>query len=131
MARPAVRNERWLIAAAAGLVLAGGLTYVATTSPVRADRLAALVVASKPAPPACLTVPPADGAATVAPDTQVQSTASGGTLTQGTVASGDSIVTGQYGPGSASWSTGSGLKPATSYTVTAVASNSKGAATTE
>jgi hypothetical protein len=34
---------------------------------------------------------------------------------------------GQYGPGSTSWSTQWGLKPATSYTVTAVARNSKGA----
>ena len=61
----------------------------------------------------------------------MQITASGGTLTQVTVASGNSAVTGQYGPGSTSWSTRWGLKPATSYTVTAVARNSKGAATTE
>ena len=131
MARPAVRNERWLVAGAAGLVLAGGITYVATTGPVTAEHLAAQRLASKPAPPAVVTVTPADGAAIVAPDTQVQITASGGTLTQVTVASGDAAVTGQYGPGSTSWSTRWGLKPATSYTVTAVARNSKGAATTE
>ena len=82
-------------------------------------------------PPAVLTVTPADGAARVAPDTQVQITASGGTLTQVTVAAGGSAVTGLYGPGSTSWSTEWGLKPATSYTVTAVARNSKGAAATE
>src|SRR6266568_573333 len=137
MARPAVRNERWLVAVAAGLVLAGGITYVATagpvtaTGPVTAEHPAAQRPASKPAPPAVVNVTPADGAAKVAPDTQVQITASGGTLTQVTVASGYSAVTGQFGPGSTSWSTGWGLKPATSYTVTAVASNSKGAATTE
>src|SRR6266550_2423333 len=134
MARPAVRNERWLIAGAAGLVLAGGITYVATTGPATAERPAAQRLASKPAPPAVVTTTPADGAATVAPDTQVQITASGGTLTRVTVASGDSgdsAVTGQYGMGSTSWSTGWGLKPATSYTVPAVATNSKGAATTE
>src|SRR4029077_21077870 len=77
------------------------------------------------------TVRPADGAAMVDPDTQVQITASGGTLTRVTVASGHSAVTGQYGPGGTNWSTRWGLKPATSYTVTAVARNSKGAATTE
>ena len=128
MARPVVRNERWLVAGAAALVLAGGITYVATKGPVTAEHLAAQRLASKPTPPAAVTVTPADGAAKVAPDTQVQITASGGTLTQVTVASGDSAVTGQYGPGSASWSTGWGLKPATSYTVTAVARNSTGAA---
>ena len=125
MARPAVRNERWLIAGAAGLVLAGGITYVATTGPATAEHPAAQRLASKPAPPAVVTATPADGAM-VAPDTQVQITASGGTLTQVTVASGDSAVTGQYGPGGTSWSTGWGLKPATSYTVTAVASEQQG-----
>jgi lipoprotein-anchoring transpeptidase ErfK/SrfK len=88
-------------------------------------------VAARPVPPAVVTVAPADGAARVAPDTQVQITASGGTLTQVTVASGNSAITGQYGPGNTSWSTRWGLKPATSYTVTAVARNSKGAAVTE
>src|SRR5260370_11457473 len=131
MGRRAVRNERWLVAGAAGLVLAGGIAYVATRGPVTAEHPAAQRLASKPAPPAVLTVTPADGAARVAPDTQVQITASGGTLTQVTVASGNSAVTGQYGPGSTSWSTGWGLKPATSYPVTAVARNSQGAAATE
>jgi lipoprotein-anchoring transpeptidase ErfK/SrfK len=131
MARPVVRNERWLVAGAAALVLAGGITYVATKGPVRAEHLAAQQVASKPTPPAGVTVTPADGAAKVAPDTQVQITASGGTLTQVMVTSGDSAVTGQYGPGSTTWLTGWGLKPATSYTVTAVARNSTGAETTE
>jgi lipoprotein-anchoring transpeptidase ErfK/SrfK len=130
MARPAVRNERWLVAGAAGLVLAGGITYVVTARPATAEH-SVMRLASKPVPLAAVTVTPADGAAKVAPDTPVQITASGGTLTQVTVASGDSTVTGQYGPGSTSWSTGWGLKPATSYTVTAVAENSKGAATTE
>src|SRR5215470_14300146 len=130
MARPAVRNERWLVAGAAALVLAGGITYVVTAGPATAEH-SAVRLASKPVPPAVVTVTPADGAAKIAPDTQVQITASGGTLTQVTVASGDSAVTGQYGPGSTSWSTGWGLKPATSYTVTAVARNSKGAVTTE
>ena len=124
-----MRNERWLVAGAAGLVLAGGIAYVATTGPVTAENLAAQRPASKPTPAAVVTVTPADGAAKVAPDTQVQITASGGTLTRVTVASGDSAVTGQYGPGSTNWSTGWGLKPDTSYTVTAVAKNSKGAAT--
>ena len=100
MARPVVRNERWLVAGAAALVLAGGITYVATARPVTAEHLTAQQVASKPTPPAVVTVTPADGAAMVAPDTQVQITASGGTLTQVTVASGDAAVTGQYGPGS-------------------------------
>jgi lipoprotein-anchoring transpeptidase ErfK/SrfK len=131
MARPVVRNERWLVAGAAALVLAGGITYVAAKGPVTAEHLAAQRLAIKPAPPAGVTVTPADGAAKVAPDTQVQITASGGTLTQVTVASGDSAVTGQYGPGGANWSAGGGLKAATSYTVTAVARNSTGAATTE
>src|SRR5579859_7571034 len=131
MARSAVRNERWLVAGAAGLVLVGGIAYVATRGPVTAQHPAAQRLASKPAPPAVLTVTPADGAARVAPDTQVQITATGGTLTHVTVASGNSAVTGQYGPGSTSWSTLWGLKPATSYTVSAVARNGKGAATTE
>jgi lipoprotein-anchoring transpeptidase ErfK/SrfK len=132
-----VRNERLLVAVAAGLVLAGGITYVATASPVTAMRPVAAVrpaaqpTASKPVPPAVVAVTPADGAAKVAPDAQVRITAAGGTLTQVTVASGGSAVTGQYGPGNASWSTRWGLRPATSYTVTAVAKNSTGAATTE
>jgi lipoprotein-anchoring transpeptidase ErfK/SrfK len=130
MARPAVRNGRWLVAGAAGLVLAGGITYVATTGRVTAQHPAAPQLASNPVPPAVVTVTPADGAAMVAPDTQVQITVSGGTLAQVTVASGGSAVAGQYGPGSTSWSTEWGLKPAASYTVTAVARNSKGAATT-
>src|SRR6266568_3180520 len=131
MARPAVRNERWLVAGAAGPVLAGGITYVATTGPVTAGHSAAQRLVSKPAPLAVVTVTPADGAAMIAPDTKVQITASGGTLTQVTVASGNSAVTGQYGPGSTTWSTRWGLKPAISYTVIVVARNSKGAATTE
>src|SRR5215472_712585 len=104
MARPAVRNERLLVAVAAGLVLAGGITYVATAGPVRAAapvaarHPAAQRPASKPAPPAVVAVTPADGAARVAPDTQVQITASGGTLTRVTVASSYSAVTGQYRP---------------------------------
>ena len=131
MARPVVRNERWLVAGAAALVLAGGITYAATKGPVTTEHLAAQQLVSKPTPPAAVTVAPANGAAKVAPDTPVQITASGGTLTQVTLASGHSAVTGQYGPGNTSWSTHWGLKPATSYTVTAVARNSKGAATTE
>jgi len=126
-----VRNGRWLVAGAAGLVLAAGITYVATAGPATAGHPAAPRPASKPTPLAVVTVTPTDGAAMVAPDTQVQVTASGGMLTQVTVASGDSAATGQYGPGSTSWSTRWGLKPATSYTVTVVARNSKGAATTE
>jgi len=131
MARPAVRNERWLVAGAAGLVLALGITYVATTSPVTAEHLAAKRLATKPAPPAVMIVTPADGAAMVAPDTQVQVTASGGTLTQVTVASGNSAVSGQYAPSGMNWSTQWGLKPATSYTVTVVATNSQGAVATK
>ena len=46
MARPVVRNERWLVAGTAALVLAGGITYVATTGPVTAMRPAALQLAS-------------------------------------------------------------------------------------
>jgi lipoprotein-anchoring transpeptidase ErfK/SrfK len=131
MARPAVRNERTLVAGAAALVLAGGITYVATAHPVTAVRPVAQQVASKPVPPAVVTMTPADGAGKVAPDTPVQVATSGGTLTRVTVAAGDSAATGQYGPGDTSWSTKWGLKPATSYTVTAVATNSKGVATTE
>src|SRR5512146_472318 len=105
MARPAVRKEPWLVAVAAGLVLAGGITYVATASPVTAMRPvaathpAAQPTASKPAPAAVVTVTPADSSAKIAPDTQVQVTASGGTLTEVKVASGDSTVIGQFGPG--------------------------------
>src|SRR5215469_12526841 len=128
MARPTVRNVRWLVAGAgglgrklaagaggpgrwlvagaSGLVLAGGITYVATTGSVSAaEHPVAQRPVSKPTPPAVVTVTPADGAAMVAPDTQVQITASGGTLTQVTVASGNSAVTGQYGPGSTNWLT--------------------------
>jgi lipoprotein-anchoring transpeptidase ErfK/SrfK len=126
-----VRNERWLVAGAAGLVLAGGISYVVTAHPATAEHSVVQRLASKPLPLAAMTVRPADGAAKVDPDTPVQITTSGGTLTQVTVASAESAVTGQYGPDSTTWSTGWGLKPATSYTVTAVARNSQGAATTE
>jgi lipoprotein-anchoring transpeptidase ErfK/SrfK len=61
----------------------------------------------------------------------VQITASRGTLTQVTVASGGTAVAGRYGAGGASWSTRWGLEPAASYTVTVVARNSTGAATAE
>ena len=131
MARPVVRNERWLVAGAAALVLAGGLTYVATAHPVTAMRPAAEQVTAKPLPRAAVTVTPANGAAKITPDSQVQIAASGGTLTKVTVAAGGSPVTGQYGAGNTSWSTEWGLKPGTSYTVTAVAKNSKGVLTTE
>lgn len=131
MARPVVRNERWLVAGAAALVLAGGLTYVVTAHPVTAMRPAAEQVAAKPLPPAVVNVTPADGAAKITPDSTVQVAASGGTLTKVTVAAGGSPVTGQYGAGNTSWSTEWGLKPGTSYTVTAVAKNSKGVLTTE
>ena len=127
-----MRNGRWLVAGAAGLVLAGAITYGATTGPVTAaEHPVAQRPVSRPPPPAVVTVTPADGAARVAPDTQVQITASGGTLTHVTVASGDSAVTGQYGAGRTLWWTQWGLKPAASYTVTVVARNSKGAATAE
>src|ERR1700751_5659046 len=98
MARPVLRNERWLVAGAAALVLAGGITYVLTKGPVTAEHLAGQRLASKPAPTPGGTGTPADGAAMIAPGTQVQITASGGTLTQVTVASGYSAVTGQYEP---------------------------------
>jgi lipoprotein-anchoring transpeptidase ErfK/SrfK len=131
-----------LVAVAAGLVLAGGITYVATASPVTAMRPvaaeqpagqqpAAQQPASQPTPPAVVAVTPADGAAKVAPDTQVRITASGGTLTQVTVAASGDSATGQYGPGSTSWTTRWGLEPATSYTVTVAAKNSNGTATTK
>src|SRR6202043_1236752 len=97
MARPGVRNERWLVAGAAGLVLAGGIAYVVTNGPVAAGHPAVHRLASKAAPLAVVTMTPADGAAKVAPDAQVQITASGGTLTQVTMVSGGSAVTGQYG----------------------------------
>src|SRR6516225_10019026 len=126
MARPVVRYERWLVAGAAALVLAGGITYVAAARPVTTEHLAAQRVTTKPTPAAVVSVRPADGAATVDPDTQVQIAALGGTLTQVTVSSGHSAVTGQYGSGSTNWWSLWGLKPATSYTVTAVARNSKG-----
>jgi len=126
-----VRNERWLVAGAAALVLAGGLTYVATAHPATAMRPAAEQVTAKPVPRAVVAVTPADGAAKITPDSTVQVAATGGTLTKVTVAAGGSPVTGQYGVDSASWSTEWGLKPGTSYTVTAVAKNSKGALTTE
>jgi lipoprotein-anchoring transpeptidase ErfK/SrfK len=125
-----------LVAAAAGLVLATGITYVATArpvtaaSPVAARHPAAPRPASKPVPPAVVAVTPADGVTKVAPDTQVRITATGGTLTQVTVTSGKSSVTGQYEPGGATWSTRWGLKPATSYAVTFAARNSKGTVTT-
>src|SRR5262249_43624108 len=63
MARPAVRNGRWLVAGAGGLVLAGAITYAAMT----AGHPVAQRPASKPTPPAVVTVTPADGAARVAP----------------------------------------------------------------
>jgi hypothetical protein len=75
--------------------------------PATGGHPAAQRLASKPTPPAVVTATPADGAM-VAPDTPVQITASGGTLTQVTVASGDSAVTGQYGLGGTSWSRGGG-----------------------
>jgi lipoprotein-anchoring transpeptidase ErfK/SrfK len=122
-------------------VLAGGIGYVATAGtatpkrPVTPQHTVTQRAPSKPVPLAAVAVTPADGATKVAPDTQVQVTASGGTLTQVTVAADHatviSAVTGRYGPGGTSWSTRWGLKPGTSYTVTAVATNSKGAATTE
>ena len=125
-------NGRWLVAGAGGLVLAGAMTYVAVAAPgAAAGHPVAERPTGKPTPPAVVTVAPADGAAMVAPDAQVQVTASRGTLTRVTVASGNSAVTGQYGPGSTNWLARWGLKPATSYTVTVVARNSKGAATTE
>src|ERR1700748_2588574 len=105
MARPVVRNERWLVAGAAALVLVGGFTYVARARPVTTEHLTAQRLPSKPTPPAVVSLRPADGAAMVDPDTQVQVTASGGTLTQVTVASGDAALTGQYGPGSTYWAT--------------------------
>ena len=43
-----VRNERWLVAGAAALVLAGGITYVAAKGPVTAEHLAAQRLAISP-----------------------------------------------------------------------------------
>jgi lipoprotein-anchoring transpeptidase ErfK/SrfK len=131
MARPVVRNERWLVAGAAGLVLAGGITYVAAAGPVRAEHLAVQRVVSRPVPAAVVTVWPADGAARVAPDTQVRVTASGGVLTGVTVAGGGWAVAGRFGPGGGSWSARWALRPGVSYTVTAVARNGSGAVTAE
>jgi lipoprotein-anchoring transpeptidase ErfK/SrfK len=125
-----VGNGRWLVAGAAGLVLAGAVGYVATGPATAAGHRVAQRPAGRPVPPAAVTVAPADGAAGVAPDARVQITASGGTLTQVTVASGGSAVAGQYGPGAVTWSTRRGLEPGSSYTVTVVARNGKGAAMT-
>jgi lipoprotein-anchoring transpeptidase ErfK/SrfK len=125
-----------LVAVAAGLVLASGITYVATarpataTAPATAQHPAAPRPTSKPVPPAVVAVTPADGVTKVAPDTQVRITASGGTLTQVTVTSGKSTVTGQYEPGGATWSSRWGLEPGISYLVTFAARNSKGTVTT-
>ena len=76
MARPAVRNGRWLVAGAGGLVLAGVITYVATGSVTAAEHPVAQRPVSKPPPPAVVTVTPPDGAAMIAPGTRVQITAS-------------------------------------------------------
>jgi lipoprotein-anchoring transpeptidase ErfK/SrfK len=132
MARPAVRNGRWLVwlvGGAAGLVLGGGIAYVAAAGPAAAGHLAARRLAGEPVPRAVVTVTPADGAVMVAPDARVRVRASGGTLTRVVVASGGSAVAGRYGPGGASWSARWGLRPAASYTVTVVARNGRGAAT--
>ena len=98
-----MRNGRLLAVGAGGLVLAGAITYAVTAGSVTAaEHPVAQRPASKPTPSAVVTVTPANGAAMVAPDTHMQITASGGTLTQVTVASGNSAVAGQYGPGSTS-----------------------------
>jgi len=131
MARPAVRNRRWLVAGAGGVVLAGVLWYGAAAGPVAAaGHRAARRPAGVPAPPAVVRVSPADGAVMVAPDAAVRVTAAGGTLSRVMVASGGSAVAGWFGPGGASWSTRWGLRPGAAYTVTAVARNGAGAATT-
>src|SRR5215472_14484482 len=88
VARPGGRR-RWLIAGAGGLALAAAIAYVATTGSVNAAaRPVAQRQVSKPTPPAVVSVTPAGAATKVAPDTHVKITASGGTLTQVTVASG-------------------------------------------
>src|SRR5215472_9602465 len=131
MARPAVRNRRWLVAGAGGLVLAGVISYGAAAGPAAAaGHRAARRPAGVPAPPAVVRVSPADGAVMVAPDAAVRVTAAGGTLSRVMVASGGSAVAGWFGPGGASWSTRWGLRPGAAYTVTAVARNGAGAATT-
>jgi lipoprotein-anchoring transpeptidase ErfK/SrfK len=84
----------------------------------------------KPEPPPVLTVTPANGTAHVAPDSHVQVSVTGGTLTQVAVTAGGDTASGQYGTGNTTWSSQAALKPSTTYTVTATARTKKGTSAT-
>jgi lipoprotein-anchoring transpeptidase ErfK/SrfK len=83
-----------------------------------------------PAPPAQVTIAPADGASAVAPDSRISVSVANGTLTDVSVhdPTGDTVV-GELGPNAISWDSTGSLAPATQYLVTASAIDATGAAT--
>ncbi|HEY0870559.1 MAG TPA: Ig-like domain-containing protein, partial [Acidothermaceae bacterium] len=83
-----------------------------------------------PAPPAQVTIAPADGASAVAPDARVSVSVANGTLTDVTVhdPTGDTVV-GELGQNAHSWDSTGSLAPATQYLVTATAVDATGTAT--
>lgn len=85
-------------------------------------------LAGSSAPPAKVTLTPANGAARIRPEQPVVVTAAKGRLTNVTVrpAGGSAAVTGAFDGGHDRWASSLPLKPATKYTVTAVAKNADG-----
>lgn len=81
----------------------------------------------KPKPPsAAIAIMPANGAKGVRPDNPVSVTATRGTLRSVTVKAGHDSVAGTYSAGGTEWQNTWNLKPATTYTVTAVAAGKTG-----
>jgi len=90
-----------------------------------ATRSAAPSVTTSPA--ATLTVSPADGASAVRPDAQVTVTAANGTISAVEVTGpGGEDVAGELNSDNTVWTASGGLKPKTTYQVTASAVNSDG-----
>jgi lipoprotein-anchoring transpeptidase ErfK/SrfK len=82
------------------------------------------------APPATVTITPANGAAGSRPDQPIVVKAAQGTLRDVTVRAGGGQVTGTYDKGRLQWTSAGTLRPATKYSVTATAENADGKTTT-
>ncbi|WP_328295642.1 Ig-like domain-containing protein [Kineococcus sp. NBC_00420] len=125
-----VRRRTIVAAVLAGVALPFGLT--ACQSDADSGAAGKPSASGTPsAPPATITVTPADLTGDVRPDAPVTVTAAGGKLTDVTVTAADGTpLAGAVDAAGTTWTSSAALAPATAYAVHAVATNTAGSAAT-
>jgi lipoprotein-anchoring transpeptidase ErfK/SrfK len=130
--RPARRTLTWGAAALTAALALSACQGVTPQAAAEGTASSSTTTASTPtAPPASLAITPADGASKVRPDAEVTVTATGGTISAVQVrGTGGAVVQGALNDDKTVWTANGGLRPKTSYRVTATAVNASGQETT-